>query len=128
MMLNLVEQTLGTISHLQPSLNLVAVYADEDAATVLVRWYLREHVVPVSLESAQRILARARRDQAITGSEGYDDDPTATIYWLRQNEYVSLLHPTEKEAVSNFQANVGPRCRQYELPRRRSLVSGRFRR
>lgn len=124
----LTTQPLNTINTLQPSLNLAAVYTDEEAATVLVRWYLREHVVPVSSATAQQILARAQRDQAITESEGYDDDPAARIHWLRQNEYVSLLHPTEKEAVSDFQANVGRRCRQYELPRRRSLVSGRFRR
>lgn len=113
---------LDAITSLQPSLNLVAVYTDEEAATVLFRWYLKEFVIPVSLATAQRVLARAQRDRLIEEREGYEDDPTAQIHWLQQNEYVLLLSENERRAVAGYQAVATPR------PQRRSPVTGRYRR
>lgn len=125
-----VGQMIGPLPEKNPRLHLAGVYQDEEggvqSATVVVFWYWQGNGLPVSWESAERILAQARTDGAIASVEGYDEDPTARYYQLRRNEYVSLLRPDERQAVADYQYEVEPRRRHPQ--RRRSPVTGRFKR
>jgi len=123
---DIVHAQMGGLPATDPRLNLKAVYTDSEAATVLVRWHGQERGVPVSHATAAAIISQAQHDAAITGSEGYADDPTATIYWLRMlNEYARLLTNGERAAVAAFQEEVTPRRQTPKTPRH--LLTGHFR-
>lgn len=108
---------------LNPRLHLAAIYTDAEEATIVVYWYFQGRGLPISWESAARILSQAKHSDTIRDSDGYDEDPTARIYFLHRNEYVNLLRPEEREAVFDFQAEFDPPPRP---PLRRSVVTGRF--
>lgn len=123
---DIVHTQMGALPATDPRLSLVAVYTDADAATVLVRWYRRERGIPVSIATAAAIISQAQHDATVIGSEGYDDDPTATICWLHvPNEYGQLLARGERAAVSAFQEEVTPRRQTPKTPRH--LLTGHFR-
>lgn len=83
-----------------PKENIFALYEDFEEAAIIVRLYNDGRRVEISAESCAAIKTAMYADEMVEDSEGYDDDPTAFIYYLNPNAYVNLLTPDERKAVS----------------------------
>jgi hypothetical protein len=107
---------------INPRNHLFALYCDAQGFRACVRWHGKTDSFDISSETGRAICIAMIADNATESSEGYDDDPEATIAWLHPNQYVNLMTPAEIEQVRTIQWNADPRPE----PRRRNPLTGHY--
>ena len=108
---------------------IAAIYNDSTQSSLIIYypWNKEMDRVEISLASFQAVLTAAQADNTISDSEGYDDDPSARIYWLRYNSYANLLEDGDR---ADFHATYGreysKRLAAQRPSQRRNPMTGRF--
>lgn len=113
-----------------PPRNIFAYYEDVEEQVIIVRSFGDGERVVISPESGAAIKTAMFADEMVEDSEGFEDDPSAFIYYLHPNEYGKLLTQAEQDAMSAAMWNLRVKFYGSEAsalkPRGGRVVNGRL--
>lgn len=100
-------------------------YEDAEGARIVIHRFGGGQAIDLSEESA-RIL-RAELGQSVESSDGFDEDPTATIYFLHPNQLGEHLNDAEKSqvkaAIVRMWHEAYPDASSFRAPRNRGSMN-----
>lgn len=80
-----------------PDLHINCYYEDAECAKIVINRFGGAEVLTISPETADRI--KAEMSQYEESHEGYDEDPTATIWFLFPNDLGKHLNTDERQRL-----------------------------